>query len=53
MAEDLVDQSDGLARILQHHFGEQSAGIASEFLAEPGLDDLDEGEIRLGCGPSP
>jgi hypothetical protein len=44
MGKNLLDQSDGLARLLQDHFGEQSVRFAGEFLPEPDFPDFGEGE---------
>jgi hypothetical protein len=44
---DLVKECDGLAWAVQYHFGEDAALVAGETLAQPTVDDLEEGEIGL------
>ena len=45
--DDLVDQPDSLAGILKYHFGDDPSFAAGKLLAQPSLDDLDEGEVGL------
>ena len=47
VGEDLPDQPDCLGGVLEHHFGEELPRAAIKLFPEPGLDDLDEGEVGL------
>ena len=47
VGDDLVDQADGFAGIVQHHFRDDAAFTARELFAQPRLDDFDESEIGL------
>lgn len=42
-----MDERHGFAGTVQHHFGEDPALIARQSLAQPALDDFEEGEIGL------
>ncbi len=44
---DLVDERHGLAGAVQHHFGQEAALAAGQTLAQPAIDDLEEGEVGL------
>ena len=44
---DLMDERHGLTGAVQHHFGEDAALVAGQALAQPAIDDFEEGEIGL------
>ena len=47
MTQDGMNEIDGFARLPDHHLGEETAAVARQFLAEPGLGRLDKSEIGL------
>ena len=44
---DLMDERHGFAGAVQHHLGQDAALAAGQALAQPAVDDLEEGEIGL------
>ena len=44
---DFVHETHGFTRAVQHHFSEDAALVAGQTLAQPAVDDFEEGEIGL------